>query len=152
MTRDEHEAEARDDDAEDAAGGAEAMPCAISFAFAWLVSGAELCSSSQEPIDELVRDVVDHPRQGVDEVPEAPDQRREQEQDEDDAERDQPEHERRRTRAAPHRELPLHQPHDGLEHERGEERQEERHDRFRDVDERPGEDDDDRDQRASCAR
>ncbi len=53
-----------------------AMPCAISFTFAWAVSGAELCSSSHEPTDELVRDVLDHPRQGVDEVPEASGERR----------------------------------------------------------------------------
>ena len=30
------------------------MPCAISFTFAWAVSGAELCASTQEPNDELV--------------------------------------------------------------------------------------------------
>ena len=48
--------------------------------------------------------------------------------------------------------MPLHQPHDGLEHEREEQRQEERHDRLADVDERPGERDDRRDERASCGR
>ncbi len=62
------------------------------------------------------------------------------------AERDEPEDQRRRAGAPAEREVALHQAHDGLEHEREEQRQEERHDRFPDVDERPGEADDGRDE------
>ena len=87
------------------------------------------------------------PRQRVDEVPEAPGERREEQQHEDDRERRQPEDRASsRRRPRPSGSVPLHQAHDGLEHEREEQRQEERHHRFADVDERPREADDRRDE------
>ena len=75
-----------------------------------------------------------------------PDERNQDHEHDDDPEDHQPEHERRRTGAPPHADVPLHQPDDRLEHEGEEQRQEERHQRLADVDERPRERDDRRDE------
>ena len=101
---------------------APAMPCAISLTFAWAVSGAELCASSHEPTDELVRDVLDHAGQRVDEVPEAAGERREQQQHEDDRKGREPEDQCRRAGTPAEASVALHQAHDGLEHEGDEQR------------------------------
>ncbi len=136
-----NEAEPRDDDADHAPG---CVGDALRYLLHIRLGGLGRRAVRVQPRAErrVRRDVLDHPRQGVDEVPEAPGQRREQQQGEDDGERDESEDQRRRARAPPEREMPLHQAYDGLEHEREEQRQKEGHHRFPDVDERPREADD----------
>ena len=70
-------------------------------------------------------------RERVDEVAEGAGERRDEQQQLDhDRERDEPEHEDRRARAPAEVELPLHEADDRLEHEGGEEREEERQHRL----------------------
>ena len=119
------------------------MPCATSFTFACAVSGAELCWSTHEPRSELVRmsctsdgsastkslnsETIGETSSSITITTDG----------------DEPEHEDRRAGPPPELQLALHEADDGLEHERDEEREEDRHHRLADVDERPREADDD---------
>ena len=119
-----------------------ATPCAISFTFAWAVSGAELCSSIQEPNDELVVMSSTMPGSASTKSLKLPASGESSSRVKTTARAVSPRISVVAHAPRPSGQVTLHQAHDGLEHERHEQRQEEREHRVADVDEGPRQGDD----------
>ena len=125
---------------------APAMPWAISFTFACAVSGAWLCSLTHEPTDELLVISSTIPGSAWTKSRKLSASGIRSSSPNSDRQRRETENENRRAGATAEAAVSLHQPHDGLEHERGEEGEEQRHHRFADRDERQRQRDDRRDE------
>ena len=101
---------------------APAMPCAISFTFAWAVSGAELCASSHEPTDELFVMSSTMPGSASTKSLKLPASGESSSSTKTTASAVRPRISVVAQAPRPKRRVPLHQAHHGLEHEGDEER------------------------------